>query len=335
MDIQGTTENIHAYLSGQLTVEQVVAFEQWRDASEHNANLVDEVEAAWQHALIYESPHFDSALAIDNLPFGKNQVRGQEIKPKSFSRSRFKWAAAAAVILTIGTWTVYQFNKTEYRQIDGKYAQFINLEDGTEIFLDTDAEVEFPEEFAANKRLVTLDGEAYFDVAKETARQFVIQTDFAKVTVLGTEFDVSEDDDAQTVEVYVTEGKVRLQPSGSEVFIDVEAGESGLYDHKTGKLQRFKEADMNHVAWHTHKLRFAKAPISKVIADMEMTYDVSIDYQNSGIADCTFSSLYDKVDLTKILNDMSVVFGFRVTSPQEGHYVLTGGNCVPGNGLLK
>lgn len=335
MEIPGTSENIHAYLTGQLTDNQVEAFVQWRNASEHNAILVEEVEAAWQHALLYESPHFDSTSAIDKMPFGKEDTNRHKIKSKPSVRWGFRWAAAAAIILVLGTWTVYQLNQTELRAIDGRNTQFVNLEDGTEVFLDEEGEVVFPEKFASHERLVLLDGKAYFDVAKESARQFIIETDFARVMVLGTEFDVTEDDDAQTVEVYVTEGKVRLQPSGSDVFVDVEAGESASYDHKTGKLQRIKQADMNHVAWHTHKLRFAKAPISKVIQDMEVTYDVSIDYQNSGIVDCTFSSLYDEVEVTKILDDMSVVFGIRITSPREGHYILTGGNCIPENELLK
>jgi len=330
MDIPGTTENIHAYLSGQLTVEQVEAFEQWRDTSVQNATLVEEVEDAWQHALLYESPDFDSASAIANMPFGKDEKLVPVDKSKASRQWRFRWAAAAAVILAMGTWTAYQLNKTELRTIDGRHAQFINLEDGTEVFLDHNGEVSFPEQFAGNERRVILDGEAYFDVAKEAERQFIIETDFANVIVLGTEFDVTEDDDAETVEVYVTEGKVRLQPTGSDVFVDIEAGESALYEHKSGKLQRIRQADMNRIAWHTRHLRFAKTPISKVITDIESTYDVSIDYQNSGIADCTFSSLYNKVEVTKILEDMSVVFGIRIASTQEGHYVLSGGDCNPG-----
>ena len=49
-------------------------------------------------------------------------------------------------------------------------------------------------------------------------------------------------------------------------------------------------------------------------------------------SECTFSSLYEKVEVTKILEDMSVVFGFRVASLSEGHYILNGGNCNPVEG---
>jgi transmembrane sensor len=327
MDIQGTIENIHAYLSGQLTVDQVEAFEEWRNDSLHNAKLVEEVETAWQNALLYESPRFDSTSAIAKMPFGKKRNPIHDIKVKSPSRLLSRWAAAAAVILVVGAWGVYQLSQTPLREIDGRYAQFIHLEDGTEVYLEKDGLVAFPESFTSAERLVMLDGEAYFEVAKENERQFVIETDFARVMVLGTEFSVDEDDDAQTVEVYVTEGKVRLQPSGSNVFVDIKAGESALYDHKSGKLQRFKNADMNHIAWHTKRLQFVKTPMPKVIRDIEATFNVSIDYQNSGIDECTFSSLYDNVEVTKILEDMSLVFGFRITSPKMDHYVLSGGNC--------
>lgn len=329
MDIQGTTEQIHAYLSGQLPTDQVKAFEKWQEDSVDNAARVEQLRSVWESALLYETPTFDSVTAIEKMPFATKKATVVEIKSKTTTGHFSRWVAAAAVILAIGTWGFYQLNKPEIREINGLYAQFVNLEDGTEVFLDDSSEVAFPETFAGNERLVYLDGEAYFDVAKEAERQFVIETDFAKVVVLGTEFSVDEDDEKQSVEVFVTEGKVRLQPSGSDVFIDVEVGESALYDHRTGKLQRTKQANMNNVAWHTKQLQFVKTAIPDVIKFIESTYDVSIDYKKTGIAECTFSSLYDNAEVTKILGDMSVVFGFRITSPIEGHYVLTGGNCNP------
>ncbi len=332
MDIQGTIENIHAYLSGQLTVEQVEAFELWRNASELNARLVNDVQTAWESALLYEAPQFDSDLAIGNMPFGKAKASMHRIEPKSTRRRLSRWAAAAALILAVGAWSIYQLNEAPMRELDGRSASYINLEDGTEVFLDQDGVFSFPETFSGKERLVMLDGEAYFDVAKDAKRQFVIKTDFAKVVVLGTRFDVNEDDSAETVQVYVTEGKVRLQPSGSDVYIDIVSGESAMYEHKTGKLQLVKTANMNDIAWHTKRLQFAKTPMTKVIRDIEAAYDVSIDYQNSGISECTFSSLYDKVEVTRILEDMSVVFGFRTASPSEGHYVLNGGSCNPALG---
>jgi len=331
MDIPGTIDNIHAYLSGQLTVEQVETFEHWQNASKQNANLVENVKAAWESALLYESPQFESTSAMDKMPFRKIDAPIVGSKLKSRVRQISRWVAAAVVLLAVGTWTVYQLNEAPIREIDGSFAQYISLDDGTSVFLDKKGKLIFPETFSDKVRLVQLDGEAYFDVAKETGRKFVVETDFATITVLGTEFDVIEDDDAQTVEVFVTEGKVRVQPDGSSVFLDVEVGESALYEHKTGKLQRTKQADMNHLAWHTRRLQFTKAPIPKVIRDIEATYDVTIDYEKTDIGSCTFSSRYENVEVQKILQDMSVVFGFRIFTTQEGHYVLTGGNCNPGN----
>ena len=218
------------------------------------------------------------------MPFRNQDRVTQKVKPKSQLRTIGRWAAAAAVILAVGTWAMFQISKTQFMEVDGSYTELLSLSKMEQkSFLIMTEVVSYPESFTQTERLVLLDGEAYFDVAKEKERQFVIQTDYAKVMVLGTEFDVSEDDDAQSVEVFVTEGKVRLQPTGSKIFIDVEAGESALYDHKTGRLERSENADMNQVAWHTKRLQFAKTSIPKVIQDIEAAYDVSIDYAKTGI----------------------------------------------------
>ena len=88
----------------------------------------------------------------------------------------------------------------------------ITLCDGTRVWLNANSELEYPSAFAAGSREVTLRGEAYFEVAKDAARPFVVRTPSARVEVLGTSFNVLAPSAEECVATLV-EGRVRLADS--------------------------------------------------------------------------------------------------------------------------
>ena len=84
--------------------------------------------------------------------------------------------------------------KNEMMEISTAYGEQkrVVLPDSSEIWLNAGSTVTFPEVFANDKRLVTLDGEAYFTVKKDTTKPFVVETSQLSVKVLGTKFNVKE-----------------------------------------------------------------------------------------------------------------------------------------------
>ncbi|MBO4536601.1 MAG: FecR domain-containing protein [Bacteroidales bacterium] len=92
------------------------------------------------------------------------------------------------------------------------------LGDGTKVWLNTDSRLEIPETFSGPERKVKLHGEAYFEVAKDAAHPFVVETDWFTTRVLGTSFDVRAYS-ARTASVLLVEGSVRLNAGDAECLM--------------------------------------------------------------------------------------------------------------------
>ena len=107
-----------------------------------------------------------------------------------------KWACAIALVLLNVGYLAYQnidLSKPVYKEVcslKGKRLVVL-LEDGTRVWLNADSKLVYPEQFAKDKREVSLVGEAYFEVKKDISKPFMVQADEMNIRVTGTSFDVS------------------------------------------------------------------------------------------------------------------------------------------------
>jgi transmembrane sensor len=157
----------------------------------------------------------------------------------------------------------------------GQTYQF-TLPDGTKVWLNADSKLEFPSSFVDSKtRFVKLSGEGYFEVAKDKAHPFIVETDDKeKVEVLGTHFNISSYKDNGTI-TSLLEGSVKLTN-------DVEArilkpGERGM---GTIKGIMLVPGDVNDaVAWKNGYFRFRGEQIQPIMEQLARWYDIDISYQ--------------------------------------------------------
>lgn len=127
-------------------------------------------------------------------------------------------AAAIFVILATVAILLIQNNvisikKEQQLQVivpSGEKSQLI-LPDGTQVWLNSESKLVYPADFTYRERKVTLEGEAYFDVAKVNNSRFTVYTQDFKVEVLGTKFNVKSYPDDYTVETTVVEGMVKVE----------------------------------------------------------------------------------------------------------------------------
>ena len=98
--------------------------------------------------------------------------------------------------------------------IKNKELKEITLSDGTKVKLDAGSSIKFPDKFEDDKREVFLNGEAYFKVTSDLQTPFIVHTNQAEITVLGTKFNVRAWDQTHKVAVVVVDGKVSLRPEG-------------------------------------------------------------------------------------------------------------------------
>lgn len=153
------------------------------------------------------------------------------------------------------------------------------LEDGTRIHLNSGSSLAYPATFASDKREVYLEGEAYFEVAKEEKRRFVVQTAYRAVEVLGTQFNVWADKSEALFETVLVTGKIGLESNNGKIELAPEQfyGYSAATDREEVKTVDVKD----YISWIEGRLRFKREPLSRVLKKLEKAYNIQITLLDS------------------------------------------------------
>jgi ferric-dicitrate binding protein FerR (iron transport regulator) len=157
----------------------------------------------------------------------------------------------------------------------------IHLSDGSKVRLNVDSRLTLPADFDEGTREVTLTGEAYFEVTRDTTRPFVIRAHDATVEVLGTTFDVKAYADDHERQVAVAEGAVALrsEQAGTQDTVLLRAQHLGIVSGP--HIQTFREdTNIEHrLAWTRGQLVFEDARFREVHRRLERWYDVQVETQ--------------------------------------------------------
>ena len=250
-------------------------------------------------------------------------------------RRRMLFRAAAILIpcaLILGLWANLNsrlggalFSADRQQSVSAAVGQRkeIIFQDGTRIFLNAGSTISYPERFGLSERRVRLEGEAYFEVAHNPQRPFVVETtDEAAVRVLGTEFDVKAYRTDPTISVVLLQGSVefsrgassyRLKPSQRLVF-DKRMG--------TSSIESLNNAGQA-VLWSRNTICFRDTPMREVIQELERWYDVRFEVTDLSVYDCTFSLQTPNLPLRELLDELENIAPVRC-SLKERIVVISG-----------
>ncbi|MEX2564781.1 MAG: FecR domain-containing protein [Cyclobacteriaceae bacterium] len=192
------------------------------------------------------------------------------------------------------------------RTVPGEKLQ-LTLGEGTKVWLNSSSQLEFPEKFAHDQRVVNLVGEAYFEVERDSLRPFKVSTKGLKTIVLGTSFNINTKSPGK-IKVSLVSGKVEVSSSRAQTSLS--PGEMLDYDGANGThtVKEFEAAKV--LAWKEGVLKFHKATLPQVKAELEEWFGVKIKLQNAGGVTWEFSGEYPQQTLKEVLESMSYIKGF-------------------------
>lgn len=210
--------------------------------------------------------------------------------------------------------------KTEYHVIriprGGEY--IARLEDGSVIHLNAGSELKIPVSFEKDSRDVWLKGEAFFDVTPDKNRLFTVHTEKAKISVLGTEFDVRAYEDEREVITTLVTGMVEV--CSGAVADRLSPGEQARVA-ETGKISTGKVDVYPYIAWKTGRMFFEDAPLEQIMTELQRWYDFEIFYANPSVKEMRFTiDILKYDDISKVLNLMEKME--KVTFTQNGRTVV-------------
>lgn len=174
--------------------------------------------------------------------------------------------------------TVYVPERGEYQ---------VELSDGTRIWVNSASEISFPSYFAGNVREVTLAGEAYFEVARDSRRPFYVNIGDARVQVLGTAFNVSAYRDERTTEVALLNGKVSFDATDGKHVLS--PGEIAALDKAQG-ITEVREGDVaSIIAWKEGRFYFEDMRMEDLALKLSRWYGVDFAFDSEAARELRFS----------------------------------------------
>lgn len=166
----------------------------------------------------------------------------------------------------------------------GEY--IVRLEDGTVVYLNSESELRIPVHFGSEERLVWLKGEAYFSVEHENKRRFVVRTDRADVSVLGTEFGVRAY--AGEKEFLTTLVKGSVEVKSEDNVHRIVPGEQAKVDN-AGSIAVAKVNTDEFVAWKLGRIVFTDARLEDIMNELQRWYDFNVFYRSPELKELRFS----------------------------------------------
>jgi len=188
------------------------------------------------------------------------------------------------------------------------------LSDGSSVIMNKNARINYPEEFTSESRNISFKGEAFFDIAHNPDKPFIISTGNVKVKVLGTSFDLQNNIDEDFITVYLESGKIlfysidEIDGSILEQII-LHPGEKGIYNKNTGLITKDKFENNNHIAWKTGSLEFVNAPLSDVVRALESAYNITVK-SDIALSNYQITARFDNESVISIFESLQIIYGF-------------------------
>ncbi len=224
---------------------------------------------------------------------------------------------AAAVLLLLGCnylWYNYTENLTEvYTNVESPYEikvpagsrTHIVLPDGTEVTLNSGSVLRYCRGFGIRERNVTLDGEGYFEVAKNKQIPFLVATNGIDVQVVGTVFNVRAYRDDDYVMVSLLEGRVDLSASSGRMKLFPD--EQALYDRNTGHIRKIIASASTACDWLDGGLTFDDVPFADIARRLGRKFQVNIKIESERLKTEHFSGCFNSnQSLEDILKEINV-----------------------------
>lgn len=303
---------IEKTLNNEATSEESCEVVRWFKTPEGQAWLAERIdqdektihmgeEEAWiDHPI-------PSAVMYQNI---MRQLRRQKI------RRFIAYAAAVFIPIALIIGLFIRINSQVDLLADGGYDEVyvpngermqVLFQDGSKVHLNSGSRIRYPKKFGLSERKVYLEGEAWFEVAKNKNRPFIVDLSYMDIKVLGTTFDVKAYPEEEAIFVALETGSIELKSRSFKSY-QLRPGEKAVYNKASGRCEVLRSHDVKiYSAWRRNVLVFKSAPLSDVMKTLARTYDISFDVKDSAALRYTYTITTDSVNLTTVLKELEKI----------------------------
>ncbi|OFX32941.1 MAG: hypothetical protein A2W92_06865 [Bacteroidetes bacterium GWA2_42_15] len=304
------------YFSGEISKENRLKVDNWRNLSAGNEKLFREMSTVWKSgAILGQMEQFnpkDALLKVDKRLALYN-------KPSSVWQKLQKIAAVLLIPLLVysGFLTISQFKESKLASGETTWQEVktgtgmvseLTLPDGTQVWLNSETTLRYPLNFG-KIREVNLTGEACFDVKKDEKHPFVVTTGTINVEVLGTSFNVANYANENQTEVVLLSGKVKLFTGeyGNKKEVGfLSPNQQALFKPSTKELFVNNVSVEKYTAWKDGVLMFADDPMDEVTRKLSRWFNVEFVLESEELRDYVYRATFKDETLPQILDLLKI-----------------------------
>lgn len=320
-----TTAKLLKYFKGELDQQEARAIESWASESEENEKTLMSLAKVYnlgQLARTYTEKEVEDAWKKTCARFG---VAPRARKP--LKRQWVFWSMAVAIALLVAVNLALVLNApvagTDKAIIltsqQGKFVKY-TLPDSTVVTLNHNSSLEFPLAFNGDERRVKLNGEGYFDVARDEEKPFIVETGKEiQIKVLGTEFNLQSFSSDDIVQVSLISGSVEISRDGVADFSYImHPSERFTCNVSNWEMKVETLKGITGVEWMSNKLVFMDTTLKEVARQISNHFGVQVIIEEEGLNSIRFSGSFDNRDLGTVLSYMEQTCGIKTMITPDG-----------------
>jgi transmembrane sensor len=252
-------------------------------------------------------------------------IKMKKLGSSTLPGNSWKMVAAILVLVVSGLVINYFIYKNDLLYEARATTRTVILPDSSTIVLNRFSSILHKPSYNEEKRLVELEGEAFFDVKPDRTKPFIIETNESIIEVTGTSFTISAYDSLKNVEVTVLTGTVSFSiPGGKQV--DLGAGQKAIYVDGEASISVTSSADPNVFAWANGDLAFNNAPLTEVLKTLSRVYNVNFTGAETISPSCVVTVSFHNQSLESVLRVLESTLSVKFEK-QGGEVKLTSAGC--------
>ena len=315
-----------AYFAGKISKADEKKLFEFIQKEEQNYQQFKDWERAW---MLSEKEDLRTAREWESL---QCRIRTHEAVNPMISKSGsdlWRWAVAIAamfVLIAGGTWVVLNtttfMNKAQYIVFEAPYGEKskMTFPDGTVVWLNAGSSLKYSNKYNTDDRVVELEGEGYFEVAKKKKIPFVVHTRGYDVVVKGTKFNVTAYPEDSNITTTLMEGAVELLKE--KQHIAMKPGESVTLNVVSGKFTLTKVNPDVSKAWSENRIEYDNISLRELAAKLSRQYDVKIHLLTEEVGDKRFSiSLRNQVTIGEVMSALKEIIPIQVERKNMDIYI--------------
>jgi ferric-dicitrate binding protein FerR (iron transport regulator) len=319
-------------LSGEATAEELRELQDLLSADAEAGERGKILDQFWSRRDDETHPSVEENL---RKVLGKLQLSATAVKiDRPVRRIRGWMKVAAAVLILLGIGTIAYLRRpvskdgaalaslTEKRNAKGTKS-IIQLPDGSKIWLNADSKLKYPEIFKGATREIYLNGEAFFDVARNTNHPFIIHLTNGTVQVLGTSFNVRAYDNESVVETSVATGRIAFipkyrTPRKKQDTVYLAPDHKASYTFTREELSTSITSGKEDKAWTEGKLVFRSLTMEQIAMELERNFGKKVIFVDDRPKEFIFTGSFENNSLDEIMYYLSRTknFNYKITNSE-------------------